>query len=204
MSQQGWARVVCCGTACVHACAVWMLWDCVFREFVRNLSSKTCPLTSRVPAVFSVGVGARPGSPCRWGRGGSWAGVPLLVVEGKGWALGRGLLLVGEGERWALRQGLLLVREGWVLVWSLPAGGGRGRVGARPRSPCWRWGGRGGAGVCAVLQPHHAALLCPSWSASALPTTTGARTRLNSYAWSPSNCTTPRTARPVSPVRRPR
>lgn len=125
MSQQGWARVVCCGTACVHACAVWMLWDCVFREFVRNLSSETCPLTSRVPAVFSVGVGARPGSPCRWGRGGHWAGVPLLVVEGKGWALGRGLLLVGEGEGWALRQGLLLVREGWVLVWSLPAGGGR-------------------------------------------------------------------------------
>lgn len=189
MSQQGWARVVCCGTACVHACAVWMLWDCVFREFVRNLPSETCPLTSRVPAVFSVGVGARPGSPCRWGRGGRWAGVPLLVVEGEGWALGRGLPAGGG-------------RGGVGPAPGSPAG--EGGVGAGPRSPCWRWGGRGGAGVCAVLQPHHAALLCPSWSASALPTTTGARTRPNSYAWSPRNCTTPRTARPVSPVRRPR
>lgn len=44
----------------------------------------------------------------------------------------------------------------------------------------------------------------PSWSALALPTTTGVKTRPSSSAWSPRSCTTPRMARPVSPVRRPR
>lgn len=60
-------RAACCGTVCVHVCAVCTLWDFAF-HFIRNLSAKTCPLTSRAPAVCSVRAGAGPGSPCWWGE----------------------------------------------------------------------------------------------------------------------------------------
>ena len=55
-----------------------------------------------------------------------------------------------------------------------------------------------------AVDPHPTGPLSPSWSASAPPTTTAARTRPSSCVWSPRSCTTRRMAPPASPVRRPR